>query len=95
MVTPCPKRTSQGVVAVRFQLARHTYSGRYIAEMSKFAFRDKSHGNGKITLTEFEEYFAHVADQDTGDAETSPLACKALVALEYVRFHCQSIFHAG
>lgn len=59
-------------------------TGRYIDEMSKFAFRGKSRGDGKITLAEFEEYFDHVADQDTGDAETSPLACKVLVALEYV-----------
>ncbi len=40
-------------------------------------------GEKRMSLGIFEEYFEHVADQDTGDAETSSLACQVLVALEY------------
>jgi len=39
--------------------------------------------DGIITLEEFQHYFRFIAKDDTGNAETSPLACKALLALEY------------
>jgi len=56
---------------------------RFVEMLASFSFRSKSRGDGKITLTEFEEFFEELSEKDTHDAETSPLACQALIALEY------------
>jgi len=49
---------------------------------------DEAHGtespDGYLTLEEWHNFFRMVAQVDTGLPETSPAACKALAALEYV-----------
>ena len=44
----------------------------------------KAHQGDKISLEEWQDFFRHIAENDTGIAETSASACKVLSALEYV-----------
>lgn len=51
--------------------------------MDGFTDESEEAPDGIITLEEFQAYFRYVAEEDTGRAETSPSAAKALLALEY------------
>ena len=51
--------------------------------MDGFTDESEEAPDGIITLEEFQAYFRYVAEDDTGRAETSPSAAKALLALEY------------
>lgn len=57
---------------------------KYMEMMDGFRNGREEDPDGFVDLDEFKEYFRFVAQEDTCNAETSPAACKALVALEYV-----------
>ena len=57
---------------------------RYMELLDGFTFTGNSDADGYLTLEEWHGFFHTIAEVDSGVPETSPAACKALAALEYV-----------
>ena len=86
----------QDKTITRDELVKHLHGNadeadKYMDLIDGYTSEGEQDPSGAITLDEWHEYFRYIAEDDTGVAETSPLACKALIALECVALRCSAL----